>query len=109
LPGERRWSHALLADGNIGIGGDQVALLRRLASLLAPRGSVLLEVRPPGHGLVIEQIRLAHPAGLTPPFPWAFVGADAVGEVSRAAGLRVCWCRSYDNRWLAELVFERGT
>ncbi len=29
-PGEGRWRHALLADGNIGIGGDPVRLLRRV-------------------------------------------------------------------------------
>ena len=31
LPGEGRWRTALLADGNIGIGGDPAALLRRLS------------------------------------------------------------------------------
>ncbi|MGH3439193.1 MAG: class I SAM-dependent methyltransferase, partial [Sciscionella sp.] len=43
LPGEGRWRHAILADGNIGIGGDPVALLRRAASLLRGGGSVLVE------------------------------------------------------------------
>ena len=38
LPGEGRWTCALLADGNIGIGGDPVALLRRVAHLLRPGG-----------------------------------------------------------------------
>ncbi|MGH3899265.1 MAG: methionine biosynthesis protein MetW [Pseudonocardiaceae bacterium] len=32
LPGERRWHHVLLADGNIGIGGDPARLLRRAAA-----------------------------------------------------------------------------
>ena len=36
LPGEGRWEHVLLADGNIGIGGDPARLLRRAASCCAP-------------------------------------------------------------------------
>ncbi|MBO0769649.1 MAG: class I SAM-dependent methyltransferase, partial [Solirubrobacterales bacterium] len=39
LPGS--WQTALLLDGNIGIGGDPVRLLRRLAQLLHPTGVVL--------------------------------------------------------------------
>ena len=37
-PGEGRWRHALLADGNIGIGGDPVRLLRRVRSVLGGAG-----------------------------------------------------------------------
>jgi glycosyltransferase A (GT-A) superfamily protein (DUF2064 family)/SAM-dependent methyltransferase len=42
LPGEGRWPHALLIDGNIGIGGDPAALLARIRDLLLPRGGQLL-------------------------------------------------------------------
>ena len=45
VPGEGRWDTALLADGNIGIGGDPVSLLRRVRTLLAPGGRVVVEVR----------------------------------------------------------------
>ena len=38
VPGTGRWMTVLLADGNIGIGGDPAALLRRAGELLAPRG-----------------------------------------------------------------------
>ena len=48
LPGEGRWETALLADGNVGIGGDPVALLRRLREVLDPRGRVVAEVAAPG-------------------------------------------------------------
>jgi hypothetical protein len=34
LPAEGRWGTALLADGNIGIGGDPHALLRRVRDSL---------------------------------------------------------------------------
>ncbi len=36
LPGEGRWQTALLADGNVGIGGDPVALLARTRDLVQP-------------------------------------------------------------------------
>jgi len=44
VPGTGRWMTVLLADGNIGIGGDPVALLRRVTELLTPLGQAL--VRP---------------------------------------------------------------
>jgi len=44
LPGQSRWGTALLADGNIGIGGFPDELLRRCARLLAPGGRLLIEV-----------------------------------------------------------------
>jgi SAM-dependent methyltransferase len=45
LPGEGRWDTALLADGNVGIGGDPVMLMRRVRDLLAPGGRAVVEVR----------------------------------------------------------------
>ena len=89
LPGEGRWHHALLADGNVGIGGDPVALLRRVRRLLGPRGSVLVElVGEPG--LWRGPARVLEPDGTASNwFPWAVVGADAIGAVAEAAGLRL--------------------
>lgn len=46
LPGESSWSHVLLADGNLGIGGDPAALLTRAARLLIRGGTVLVEADP---------------------------------------------------------------
>lgn len=43
LPGEGRWDTALLLDGNVGIGGDPAALLRRVSQLLAPAGLLIVE------------------------------------------------------------------
>ncbi|MEU4689992.1 class I SAM-dependent methyltransferase [Actinoplanes sp. NPDC023714] len=50
LPGHGRWEDVLLADGNVGIGGDPVALLRRCRELLAPHGRIHTELEPPGTG-----------------------------------------------------------
>jgi SAM-dependent methyltransferase len=104
LPGESRWRHALVADGNIGIGGNPSALLRRLAALLAPGGTVLVETEPPGAGIRQEHVRLIRadaPAG--PSFRWAWVAADAMDSLAYAAGLVPRWSRSCDDRWFAEL------
>jgi SAM-dependent methyltransferase len=103
LPGEGRWRHALLADGNIGIGGDPAALLRRTAQLIAADGDVLVELEPPGHGLRLERVRLrpGHADGAW--FTWAWVGADAITEVAVRAGLRVDWTTRHGHRWFARL------
>jgi Methyltransferase domain len=50
VPGNGRWRHVLLADGNIGIGGDPLRLLRRCRELLEPGGHLHAEVTAPGGG-----------------------------------------------------------
>ncbi|MEU8662357.1 class I SAM-dependent methyltransferase, partial [Actinoplanes philippinensis] len=44
VPGTGRWRHLLLADGNIGIGGDPHRLLLRCGELLGPGGRLHAEV-----------------------------------------------------------------
>lgn len=108
LPGEGRWHHALLADGNIGIGGDPVALLRRVAELLSPHGSALVELDPPGYRFRHERVRLrSHselPVSGDPWFTWAWVGVDAIGDIAAQVAFRVGWTGRRGHRWFAELV-----
>jgi SAM-dependent methyltransferase len=103
VPGTGRWATVLLADGNIGIGGDPSALLRRVGELLAPQGLALVEVGPPGTPLRREQVRLRHagPAGAR--FPWAYVGADHICDVAGAAGLGDVRIWTVDGRWFAAI------
>jgi len=89
LPGEGRWRTALLADGNVGIGGDPVALLRRVRALLDPRGRVVVELDPGQRGIRTGWAVLVSRGVTSPPFRWAVVGADAIGRVAARAGLRV--------------------
>jgi SAM-dependent methyltransferase len=100
LPGTGRWAHVLLADGNIGIGGDPVVLLRRARGLLHRHGSVLVEVEPPGCGVRRERARVAGGAW----FDWARVDARAVTPTAARAGLRPRWLVERDGRWFTELV-----
>lgn len=103
LPGEGRWRTALLADGNVGIGGDPVALLRRVRELLDPRGRVVVELAAPGVGLRSAWATLDSGDSRSRPFRWSVVGADAVGEVAAAAGLRVTGSHVHGSRWCAVL------
>ncbi len=103
VPGEGRWRHALLADGNIGIGGDPVVLLRRAAQLIAADGDVLVELEPPGRGLRHERVRLRPGHADVAWFTWAWVGVDAIAEVAARAELRVGWTTRHGHRWFARL------
>lgn len=103
VPGAGRWMTVLLADGNIGIGGDPVVLLRRVSELLTPRGQALIEVQPPGSALRREQIRLRHGSQTSAWFPWAYVGVDQIAELARNAGLSAAETWSADGRWFTSL------
>ncbi|ACQ81335.1 Methyltransferase type 11 [Beutenbergia cavernae DSM 12333] len=108
LPGEGRWGTALLADGNIGIGGDPEALLRRCADLVRPAGLVLVEADPDPTldvrgPLVLEAAdgRRSHPV------PWARLGATGIGSRAGAAGLRVVEVWTHDARTFLSLGRDR--
>jgi SAM-dependent methyltransferase len=104
VPGAGTFATALLLDGNVGIAGDPVALLVRVAALLAPDGTVLCELDPPGTGLTTAAVRLDDGRLLSDPFAWARVGADAIAGVARCAGLRVVTTWDDDGRWFAQLT-----
>ena len=103
LPAEGRWRHVLLADGNIGIGGDPHRLLDRCADLLGSRGTVLAELDPPGTGVWRGTARLVHPYGHGYPFPWARVGVDGLHRLVAALPLALLATYTCGGRWFAEL------
>ncbi|MBI3686053.1 MAG: methyltransferase domain-containing protein [Actinobacteria bacterium] len=89
LPGEGRWNHVLLIDGNIGIGGDVPRLLARVGELLGPAGEALVEVHRSDTHEVLD-VRLEHPDGRSgPAWPWARVGLTALRGIAAGTGLRV--------------------
>lgn len=104
LPGEGRWDTALLADGNIGIGGDPLRLLRRTTDLLGRHGRIVVELSPPGGWVRTHQIRLEVRDRRTPRFNWAVVPADCIAWLSPAAALQVVDVIEHQGRWVAELV-----
>ena len=103
LPGTGRWRSALLLDGNIGIGGNPVALLRRVAQVLAPDGRALIEVGAHGTGRSATRVRFEIDGAAGPWFEWAVVGRDDLAPLAGTAGLDVedLWCD--DGRWFAWL------
>lgn len=112
IPEEGRWAHVVLADGNIGIGGDPLALLARCAELLASAGTVLVELEPPGVGLWTGHARVetageSSAASVGPWFRWASVGMDALDELAAWTGLEIV-DRHHGRRCFAELRPEPG-
>lgn len=103
LPGEGRWESALLADGNVGIGGDPVALLGRLRELLDPRGRVVVEVEPPGTPLRSVWAALQCDGTRSRPFRWAVVGCDDIDHLAAAAGFGAVTRHEKAGRWCAVL------
>jgi SAM-dependent methyltransferase len=102
VPREGEWRTVLLADGNIGIGGDPVRLLQRVRALLTPDGCVVVELQPaadlpdgPSSGRV--RLETTGPRrGVSGWFPWALLAPDGLPPVAAAAGLRV------GERWRGE-------
>lgn len=96
LPGEGTWRTVLLADGNIGIGGDPVALLARCRELVRADGQVLVETdpHPDAHDTSPVVLRAAD-GRLSRPVPWARVGARRLPGIAATAGLSVV------DRWAA--------
>jgi SAM-dependent methyltransferase len=107
VPSAGSWGSALLLDGNIGIGGDAPALLRRVGDLIAPGGLVLIEVESPSTSSEDVDVRVNYGGGIGPWFPWATVAAPDVKAIARSAGLVMSDMWQHSGRWFAEL--EQGS
>lgn len=103
LPGEGRWGSAVLLDGNIGIGGNPLDLLRRVRGLLRPDGQAVVEVEPSGTASESLTVRIegAVGEGVGPWFPWARVGADDFAVLATQAGLVPGSFAVAGRRWFA--------
>jgi SAM-dependent methyltransferase len=89
LPGARRWRSALLFDGNVGIGGDPLALLARVLQLLSDDGRIIVEIEPgtARHDVVVVRAELEAHVG--PWFHWTTVDLDRLSAIASALGLEV--------------------
>jgi SAM-dependent methyltransferase len=102
-PIDGRFATVLLLDGNLGIGGDPGALLRRARELLQPGGAVLADVGEPRSRSRRLALRLRHAEEVSTPFPWAVVSASDIGPLARASGFAVVERWSDPLRWFVEL------
>jgi SAM-dependent methyltransferase len=105
LPDEGRWDHVLLADGNIGIGGDPLRLLRRAVRLLRPGGTVLVETGERPDALWRGTARVLSASGPGVAVPWAEAGARALVGLAADVGLHPTATYS-GRRTFVELVLK---
>jgi hypothetical protein len=110
IPGAGRWRTALLLDGNIGIGGRPVELLRRLRDLLRVDGVVLCELEPPGSPTWSELVALEGEDGRRSAwFPWARVSVGGIEHVASRAGMDIEKLWQRQGRWFAALSSPHHT
>jgi SAM-dependent methyltransferase len=106
VPGAGRWATIVLLDGNIGIGGDPLALLRRVLELLAPGGRVIVEAHPARSVDDRQRVRfVVSDEVVGPDFPWAYVGSDAVVDYGRITGFQAT--QRWTNGERAFVLLER--
>jgi SAM-dependent methyltransferase len=103
LPGAGSWRTALLLDGNIGIGGDPVRLLRRVRSLLRTGGAVLVELEPPGAVSAAARARIELGGESSAWFAWARVSTSEIREIAARAEMTVEQEWLCGERWFAQL------
>ena len=84
-----RGQSALLLDGNIGIGGSPARLLRGSLALLAPGGTILVELAAPETDTIETLARIETPSSVSEWFAWAEVSAASIGELADRVGVRV--------------------
>ena len=103
VPAEGRWVSALLLDGNIGIGGDPLRLLRRIREVLRPGAKLWLELETPATATETLSVRIEGSSEVTPWFPWARVSATDATALAQRSGyvLDELWVE--EGRWFAAL------
>jgi SAM-dependent methyltransferase len=104
VPAGPIWRHVLLADGNIGIGGDPRRLLRHCAGLLARGGDLLVELDPPGTGSWHGPVTLHHRGTHSRSFRWAAVAVDDLDALADRAALTLLETWTEARRWFARLT-----
>lgn len=104
LPATGRWQTVLLADGNVGLGGDPFRMLQRAAELLRHGGRCIAEFEALTQGVRNRWVRLESSRVVGPWFPWASVGIDCAAEVAETAGLALTRVHPIGNRVVASLT-----
>ena len=104
LPGTGRWGTVLLADGNVGLGGDPTRVLRRAGELMRTGGRCVVEFDPSICGVQSRWVRLESSKTVGPWFRWASVGIDCAKHLAEDVGLVVAAVMPVGNRVLASLA-----
>ena len=104
LPGTGRWQTVLLADGNVGLGGDPWRMLRRAGELLHRGGRCVAEFDSAIAGIRTGWVRLESTRTIGPWFRWATVGVDCVSRLADDVGLAVTGIHPVGGRVVASLA-----
>lgn len=105
VPREGLWGAALLVDGNIGIGGDPSALLRRCAELIATDGVIVVEVHhDPTRDHMYDGTVVDISGHQSDAFPWAEIGETALIGRAEELGLRLDHSWETDGRFFCRLT-----
>lgn len=104
LPGTGRWATVLLADGNVGLGGDPWRVLQRAGELLRRGGHCVAEFDSTVRGVSAGWVRLESVGSVGPWFRWATVGVDSVARLAGDVGLAVTAVHPIGSRVVASLV-----
>jgi SAM-dependent methyltransferase len=103
LPGTGRWHTVLLADGNVGLGGDPRRILARASELLRRGGRCLAEFDGAATGVRQGWVRLESMRAVGPWFRWASAGIDSAGRLAEQAGMAVTGIHPVGERVVASL------
>jgi len=106
IPGTGSWRTALLLDGNIGIGGAPLRLLRRIGALLSDDGELLVELDPPGTASGSLHARLELAGAHSDWFEWARLTSSELDAVAAGAGFAVLARWRGGDRWFARLRLQ---
>ena len=104
LPGTGRWHTVLLADGNVGLGGDPRRILARACELLRRGGRCLTEFESAATGVRYGWVRPESPTAVGPWFRWASVGIDSASRLAEQVGLAVAGIHPVGERVVASLA-----
>jgi len=104
LPGAGRWQTVLLADGNVGLGGDPWRVLRRASELLQRGGRCVAEFDSASVGVNAGWVRLESSRTIGPWFRWASVGIDCAARLAGDVGMALTGIHPIGSRVVASLV-----
>ena len=104
LPGTGCWSTVLLADGNVGLGGDPLRVLHRASELLRGGGRCVTELDEAISGVESRWVRLESARANGPWFRWASVGIDGARRLADEVGLTLTAMQPIGRRVLATLA-----
>ncbi|GFG52527.1 SAM-dependent methyltransferase [Mycolicibacterium agri] len=104
LPATGRWETVLLADGNVGLGGDPWRVLRRAAELLRRGGQCIAEFDSTSSGVNSGWVRLESARTIGPWFRWASVGIDCAARLADDVGMALTGIHPIGGRVVASLA-----